>query len=62
MDDPQHPPAPKNKGGRPRVVERGVIVSAWLPSSDYDKIIQIANKHDVSVSKLVRVWVRQQLR
>jgi hypothetical protein len=30
-----------------------------VPTADYDKIIKIANMHDVSVSKLVRTWLRQ---
>jgi hypothetical protein len=59
MDD-----QPKRKPGRPRVAEhqQGCAVSTWLRPSEYDQIIQKAKAYDVSVSKLVRVWLRQQLK
>jgi len=61
MDDPQ--PPPKRGPGRPRVPEasQSTTVSTWLPASEYDKLIKKANAHDISVSKLVRLWLKQQL-
>jgi len=49
---------PKSKGGRPRVPEPGVPVSTWLPPADYDKIIKAAKAQEMTVSALVRTWVR----
>ena len=61
-DDPQS--APKRPRGRPRVPDPkpGCTVSSWMPASEYDKLIQKANAHDISVSKFVRVCLRQQLK
>ena len=57
------PPAPKpSKGGRPRATEPGSTVSAWVPASDYDKIIKAAKAQDVTISALVRIWLKHQIR
>jgi hypothetical protein len=32
-----------------------------MPGPEYDRIIKLALKHDVSVSQLVRTWIRQRL-
>ena len=55
------PPKP-SKGGRPRVVEAGNTVSAWVPASDYDKIIKAAKAQDVTISALVRLWLKHKIR
>ena len=55
------PPA-KPKGGRPRLEDPGVPVATWLPSSDYDRLIKVATKHDTTVSALVRTWLRLKLK
>jgi hypothetical protein len=60
-DKPDDPPKP-SKGGRPRVAEPGVPVATWLPSREYDKLIQTANAQDTTVSSLVRTWLRLQLK
>ena len=58
------PPAPAkpSKGGRPRVAEPGVPVGSWLPAADYDKIAKAAKAHDVTISALVRTWLRLKLK
>jgi hypothetical protein len=53
---------PKSKGGRPRAVESSVLVSSWIRSSDYQKILKAAKAKDVTVSALVRSLVRLTLR
>jgi len=47
------------KRGRPKVPEPkpGVVVSAWIPPTDYDRIIKAAAKQDVTISALVRQWL-----
>jgi hypothetical protein len=60
MDD--DPRAPAKKGGRPRVAEPGVSVSAWLRPADYDKIAKAAKAHDVTISALVRSLLRLQIK
>jgi hypothetical protein len=54
----ENPPAPKPKGGRPRAVDHGVLVSAWIPSRDYDRILKAAKAQDVTISAIVRALVR----
>lgn len=61
MTPPDDPPV-KAKGGRPRVVEAGNTVSAWVPASDYDKIIKAAKAQDVTISALVRLWLKHKIR
>lgn len=46
-------PVPKHRG-RPRPAERHVPAMTWLPQSSYDRIAQIAIKHDVSMSSVLR--------
>jgi hypothetical protein len=51
------------KRGRPRASEPGsATVSTWLPPKDYDKIIRVAKAQDVTISALVRTWLRLQLK
>ena len=61
MTPPDDPPV-KAKGGRPRVPEPGVPVSTWLPPRDYDKIAKAAKVQDVTISALVRTWLRLKLK
>ncbi len=43
-----------NRGGRPRVLESRASVSVWLPASAHDRLIQLANKQDQSISATIR--------
>jgi hypothetical protein len=52
-DDTSTDPPP-GKPGRPRVSEPGSSVSTWLRQADHDHLIQLAQRHDLSVSALVR--------
>jgi len=56
------PPPKPSKGGRPRVPEPGVPVGTWLPPRDYDKIALAAKAQDVTISALVRSWLRLKLK
>ena len=59
---PEDPPVLKPKPGRPRVPAPGSTVSTWLPPHDYDKIIKAAKAQDVTISELVRSWLRLRLK
>ena len=43
-----------HKGGRPRAVDPGVRVSAWIPGSEYDRLVALAKLRRQSVSTLVK--------
>ena len=43
-----------HKGGRPRAADPGVTVSAWIPGSQYDQLVQLAKLRRQSVSTLVK--------
>lgn len=47
--------------GRPRVSQPGTSVSTWLTPQEADKLIQLANKREQSVSALVRLIVVSKL-
>ena len=48
-------PDRRNKGGRPRLAdEPSSSITARLPASAHDRLIVLANKHEMSVSALVR--------
>lgn len=47
------PPAPKRRG-RPKAAVAGVTVGTWLRSSEYDQLIAVAKRHELSVSEFVR--------
>ena len=53
-------PAPKAKGGRPRVLVQkpGVAVATWITPDDYDKLIKAAKAREQSVSQLVRTLIK----
>jgi hypothetical protein len=40
--------------GRPRVEEPRTSVSTWVPATLHDRLIEVANRHEVSVSEYVR--------
>lgn len=52
----------KNKGGRPRVDPPGVRVSTFVRSPDYDRLLKLAQRHETSVSGIVRDLLRLQLK
>lgn len=45
---------PERRRGRPRVLETSAAVTTWLPAKEHDRLIRIANEHEISVSALVR--------
>jgi len=49
---------PSRGPGRPvgtvRVTEPRKSVATWLPASAHDRLIQAANRHDISVSDYIR--------
>jgi hypothetical protein len=45
---------PVPRRGRPRKAEQGYSVKTWLPESEYDRLIQLANQRREPVSHLVR--------
>ena len=53
---------PRNKGGRPRVDDQGLRLSTYVRSSDYDRLIKLAQKQDKSMSGLIRDLLRLKLR
>jgi hypothetical protein len=40
--------------GRPKVDEPRASVSTWLPASEHDRLIKLAQKHEQSISSMVR--------
>ena len=54
-------PEPFGKRGRPRVAEPGSSVSTWLRQADHDQLIRLAQRHDLSVSALVRQLVTRRI-
>lgn len=40
--------------GRPRAPEPRASVNTWLPASQHDQLIRLANHHGLSVSETVR--------
>ena len=52
---------PPNKGGRPRVPEPRIPISARITPSEYDAITRAANERGVSLSEYVRLAVRRTL-
>jgi len=54
MSQDQRPVTPAKTRGRPRVTEPRTSVSTWLPAQYHDRLIQLANLRDESVSATVR--------
>ncbi len=50
------------KLGRPRAKEQGSTVSTWLRPGDHDRLIQLANQQEVTISALVRSLLILRLR
>lgn len=50
MDDPTKK---KARGGRPRALEPRSSVCTWIPASQHDRLIRIANAREQSVSRLI---------
>ena len=48
--------------GRPKNTEPGANLSAWVPASQYDRLVRQANAHDQSVSSLVRDLLKTKLK
>jgi hypothetical protein len=48
--------------GRPRAQERGTTLSTWLPESQYDQLVRLANRREQSVSSLVRDLLKFKLK
>jgi hypothetical protein len=48
--------------GRPKSAEPGSTVSTWLPVSDHDRLVRIANRREMSVSEYVGTVLRRDLR
>jgi hypothetical protein len=58
----EHAPKPPTRPpGRPRVAERGAVISAYVPARQADEIIELARMRDQSVSAVVRDLLRRQL-
>lgn len=51
--DKVKPEAPRGRG-RPRCNEPSTALSAWVKTSEYDRLVALANKRETSVSALVR--------
>lgn len=56
---PRDPPKPR---GRPRAPEPGAKLTTYLRTSDYDRLVRLANYADKSLSGLVRDLLRLKLR
>jgi hypothetical protein len=59
---PTHPEPPHHAPGRPRADEPGASVSTWLRAEDHDRLIRLAQQHDMPVSALVRRLLELKLR
>lgn len=63
MTDEADPPRRKSYGGgRPRADEPGERVSTYLRTSDYDRLLRLANDRDQTLSETVRELLRLKLR
>lgn len=47
--------------GRPRAKEPRTSVSAWIPASEHDKLIALANEKEMSLSAFVRKVLREKV-
>jgi hypothetical protein len=55
-------PLERRKVGRPKADEPKTSVSTWIPTHEYDRLLEIANNREKSVSDTVRQILRQRLR
>lgn len=44
--------------GRPKADEPGTSITAWVPTSEYDRLVKLANEQEQSLSSLVRQWLK----
>jgi predicted CopG family antitoxin len=51
----------KAKGGRPRVDPPGARVTTWIRSSDYDRLLKLAQQQDKSISGVIRELLKLKL-
>ena len=49
---------PKSKGGRPPNEEPHTTLCTWVSGSEYDRLLKLAREQGVSVSQLVRDWLK----
>ncbi len=47
-----------SRRGRPRSVEPGSRVTTWLPASDHDRLVKLAELRGESVSSTVRLLLQ----
>jgi hypothetical protein len=50
------------RGGRPKAAEPGLRVSTWIKTTEYDRLVKRANAGERSVSSLVRLFIKMELR
>lgn len=53
---------PARRLGRPHAADKGASVTTWVRVRDYDKLLELAKKHDKSISGVVRDLLRLRLR
>lgn len=58
MTEPTGPPP---KGGRPRLEVPGIRVSTWVSAPDYDRLLDLANRHEKSLSGVIRELLKLKL-
>lgn len=47
--------------GRPRSPEQSTALTTWVRTSEYDKLVKLANQHSTSVSALARKLIVRRL-
>ena len=52
----------KKKRGRPRAAVPGARVSTWVKTPDYDRLLDLAQRHQTSISGVVRDLLRLKLK
>lgn len=45
---------PRSRGGRPAFAEPHTTVTAYIPVSQYNRLVELANQRDQSVSAMVK--------
>lgn len=54
MSEQSEAVAVKRGPGRPRACEPRSTVSVWLPASAHDRLIELAKRHEMSISATIR--------
>lgn len=52
----------RRRRGRPNAPDNGVPVTTWLRGRDYDRLLELAKRHDKSLSGVVRDLLRLRLK